>query len=109
MTKITLDVLARMTAGGFEEMRESFKKVDKRFEQVDKRFEQVDKRFEQVDGQFLNINARLDILEMDMKTVKQEVLALRKSFNKMVTYDEFKELENRLTLVEKKLKIKYSV
>lgn len=47
-------------------------------------------------------------LEMDMKTIKEEVSALRKSFDKMVTYDDFKELERRLTIVEKKLEIKYS-
>lgn len=81
--KITLEDLAIMTNKGFTNVQEQIISLDKK-----------------VDTGFLNINARLDLLEKDVRDIRQKL-------HQGIDRDEFFELENRLTLVEEKLGIKY--
>jgi len=83
--KITLNDLAMMVKGGFDEAQKDRGKIR---EEMKEEFFQV--RQEMKDG-FLNVNARLDMLEKDIK--------------EFVTHDEFEDLIARVKYIETKLGI----
>ena len=56
---ITNEDLARMIAGGFNEMHEKFDAIDKRFEDVDKRFDNIEATMA-TKSDIQRIEARLD-------------------------------------------------
>ena len=87
-----IDQLALAVAKGFNEVDERFNEVDERFNEVDERFNEVDERFDKVDEKFGNVNARLDIIETDVKDIKQ----------KMVLSERHNDLKTRVDLLEEK-------
>jgi len=102
--KVTIEDLARMVKGGFDEVGAKFDevndkfdevndKMDEGFAQVDKRFEQVDKRFEQVATELGHINARLSTVEHDVAQIGKE----------MISRMEFEDLMSRVKYIELKL------
>src|SRR3990167_8076102 len=95
--KVTIEDLARMVKGGFDEVNDKFDevndKMDEGFAQVDKRFEQVDKRFEQVATELGHINARLSTVEHDVAQIGKE----------MISRMEFEDLMSRVKYIELKL------
>jgi len=105
--------LAIAVARGFQDVHKKFDQIDKRFEQVDKRFEQVDKRFEHVDKRFdsndashRNINARLDLIETDLSSLRNllsEVKEIRRLLDNHTRKEDLEKLGKRLLRVEKHL------
>lgn len=78
---VTNEDLARMVAGGFEN--------------VDKRFEGIDKRLDKLEGEMSHTNARLGRLETVVEDIQR----------RMVTRDEFDDLASRVKYIEMKLNI----
>lgn len=84
----------------------AFDHVDKRFNHIEKRLDTHDKRFDQHDQQFRNINARLDLIEIDLSNLRnlhKEVREIRELLDEVVTRSEFTKLEKRLARVERHL------
>lgn len=99
-----IEELAQITAKGFLAVDERFKSVDGKFRSVDKKFDSIDKRFdrleERVENGFLNVNAQLDVLE-------REVREIRNKLSIGISKEQFFELDERLTIIEEKLGIHY--
>jgi len=95
--KITLDDLARMTAKGFENIDKRFDTVDKRFGKTDSRIDNIEQKMERG---FSNVNARLDMIERDVRDIRAKL-----SIN--ISHEEYLEIDERLTIIEEKMKIKY--
>ena len=98
--------LAIAVARGFQDVHKKFDQIDKRFEQVDKRFEHVDKRFDSNDASHRNINARLDLIETDLSSLRNllsEVKEIRRLLDNHTRKEDLEKLGKRLLRVEKHL------
>ncbi len=82
--EMTIEKLAVMVAGGFEQM-------DKRFEQVDSKFKQVDKRFD-------HMESRLDGLELKISSASASWVH---KFDRLHSWIE--ELDGRVNKIEDKM------
>lgn len=92
MRKITLNDLAVMIKKGFDNT------VDKKeFKELKLKVDHLDKK---VDSGFLHLNASLELL-------KKEVEDIRNKLEKTITRKHYFEIDERLTIVEEKLGIKY--
>lgn len=87
--EITLEKLATMIAGGFDETNGRIDKLEKK---VDKGFTEIDKRFNKVDQRFDRVEKRLAIIEFEM--------------TESVHRDELRQYVSRLERVEAKLGLK---
>ncbi len=84
--KITLDNLAFMVQGGFNEFRT----------EMNERFDKVDKRFEKVDEEFVKVREELVKIRGDINNTKDN----------FVPYHKFDALVTRVTNIENKGKTK---
>lgn len=104
LTKKDLTQIKSVVHGEVEEAGENLARiVNKGFEHVEERFEQVDARFEQVDKRFTGIDQKLVHIDVRLDTIEHDISEIRRHF---VYRDEFEEVLERLTAVEKKLGIK---
>ena len=114
--KVTIEDLAVTTKRGFDA-------VDKRFEElgneVNSRFDAVDKRFVNLEADVSYLKSRVEeigrtlnhheeILEehsVELKWLHKKIDEFTdpKNKNRLVTYQEFKELESRVAAFEKKI------
>lgn len=100
--KMTLDGLAVMVAGGFEEMQTY---VDKRFDAVDKRFEAVDKRFEAMDKRFDSIEHAIYQIIETLKIIQEEIKNIHR--DNFARDEMIRDLRMRVDRLEKKLEAKH--
>ena len=95
--KVTIEDLARMVKGGFDEVGSKFDEVNGKFDEIhgtmDSGFAQVDKRFEQVALELGHVNARLSTIEHDVAQIGKE----------MISRIEFEDLMSRVKYLELKL------
>ena len=95
MAKITLEKLALMVAGGFNEMGEKFKRVDARLDGIDIRLDGIDVRLYEIDSEIRHIIA-------DMSEVKRDVAEIKENIIQPL---EFEDLSHRVKYIERKLGI----
>jgi len=57
----------------FDNIADSFRKIDKRFEQIDKRFDKVDQRFEITDQNFQKVDKRFEVVNKRFDHVEKKV------------------------------------
>lgn len=102
--KITIEDLVKMTVRGFAETKKEISEVRKEVGDVRKKVGDVRKEVgslkTSVDNGFLNVNARLDTLEQDVKDIRQKLKI-------GISREEYFELEKRSTVIEGRLGIRY--
>ncbi|KKP89076.1 MAG: hypothetical protein UR93_C0003G0013 [Berkelbacteria bacterium GW2011_GWA2_35_9] len=94
-----IDSFAIVVAKGFDE-------VHSKLREHDKRFEKIDERFDQNDSAHRSINARLDLIETDLSSLRSlhnEVKEIRVLLENTPSKEEFRLLNKRLFRVEKHL------
>lgn len=98
---ITIDDLAGMVQGGFDEVRSETKKG---FEAVDRRFEvltgEMNKRFDDVNS---DINSRFNFVGSRLDVIETELMDIRKKMDNIVYRHEFEYLKERVEKLEARL------
>mgnify|MGYP001593826885 CR=1 FL=1 len=113
---MTIENLAVMVQKGFKEVGDEFKTVRQEmaagFAAVDKRFEGVDKRLMNLEGGVSYLKSRVEEIgrtlgkhsdELEDISKKLDSFTDPKNKKRFVTYQEFTELESRVTAFEKKI------
>ncbi|MFY9462426.1 MAG: hypothetical protein WAP51_04475 [Candidatus Sungiibacteriota bacterium] len=94
--KITIDDLANMIQKGFQETA--------RKEDMEKRFGDMEKRFGDMEKRFDGIEKKLQKLEINHEELKSEMRGLKYLLQQKAAVEDLNELDERLTLVERKLR-----
>lgn len=90
-----------------EDLRSDMKKMS---EGIFARFDGVDKRMDRMEGQLDQQGSRIERLEVNMASIKEQVALLlegqteiRAELRHKVSYDDFEKLEKRVTRLEAKV------
>ncbi len=105
--KMTIDKLAVLLKAGFGGVN---KKIDSAVDLIDKLAASTLKGFESVDKRFDGIDGKIEGVKKDVEGVKNQLAGTNKRIDDFaetkVSKTTYKELENRVGFVEKKLEIK---
>jgi predicted nuclease with TOPRIM domain len=113
--ELTLEDLALMVKGGFDDMGVKFDKLEGRVDNLEGRFDNLEGRFDNLEGRFDNLEGRFD--ELDMKVFKMggEMSKMNEKIDRIergqeelkdivsgVYHVEIRDLKSRVEILEKK-------
>lgn len=106
--KMTLEGLARIIERGFAKTatKTEFKQLEHRVGGIEERLMKIDEKLVKIDDDIRYLNSSFQFLDERMRLLEQTITEIKEVLKDVVCHHELRELEKRVTILERKMTLK---